>query len=57
MIQWEYKIRVFGAVPGSVKEIEFLCEQGKEGWELCGINQTDLSGTFYYFKRQITENK
>jgi hypothetical protein len=55
MIQWEYKVRVLGESPGTIKEAEFLREQGKEGWELCAVYHSQFSGSYYYFKRQITQ--
>jgi type II secretory pathway component PulF len=59
VIQWEYKtvrinymnkkyekkkIRILS------KDLSILNEHGKDGWELCGVNNIN-----YYFKREIRE--
>jgi hypothetical protein len=53
MIQWEYSVRVLPDF-GTVKEQDFLSEQGAEGWELCAVNFIN-SVSFYYFKRPLKQ--
>lgn len=54
MIQWEYKIRPLEADPGTLKEREFLIEQGSDGWELFFVRPSYQS-SFYYFKRPLKQ--
>lgn len=53
-IQWEYKT-VSAKYKKDIKQqlkqdLSMLNEQGKDGWELCGV-----SNIIYYFKREIKE--
>ncbi len=63
VIQWEYKtVRVRYINPKYAAEevrnkprilnedLQILNENGKNGWELCGVNEVN-----YYFKREIME--
>lgn len=55
MIQWEYKVvKPLKADPGTEKELQFLIEESKDGWE---HYYTYIGVMLYYFKRQITDNK
>jgi len=53
-MQWEYKIvntRFKDSIEQQLKQdMSMLNEHGKDGWELCGVNNT-----FYYFKKEITK--
>ncbi len=53
-VQWEYKT-VNTKFKDSIKQqlkldLSMLNEHGKDGWELCGVNNT-----VFYFKRDIKE--
>ena len=53
-VQWEYKT-VSTKYKKDIKQqlkqdLSMLNEQGKDGWELCGV-----SNIIYYFKREIKE--
>jgi hypothetical protein len=50
MTQIEYKVVKFKGDPGTDKEIEFLNEQSKDGWE---HYYTYIGVLLYYFKRQM----
>ncbi len=64
VIQWEYKtVKIHYLKPIYIRELEtsvmqiqnqdlsMLNEHGKDGWELCGVNNIN-----YYFKRVIKED-
>jgi hypothetical protein len=63
VIKWEYKtVRVRYINPKYAakevrhearilnEDVQMLNENGKDGWELCGVNKTN-----YFFKRKIKE--
>ncbi len=58
-IQWEYKTVKINYMSEKYtkgtrrileKDLSMLNEYGKDGWELCGVNNIN-----YYFKRKIIE--
>ncbi len=59
-IQWEYKtVRINymskkyekNSIRILSKDLSMLNEHGKDGWELCGVNNIN-----YYFKREIIKD-
>lgn len=60
VIQWEYKtVRINymsekyakDSIRILSKDLSMLNEHGKDGWELCGVNNVN-----YYFKREIRKD-
>ena len=55
-VQWEYKIvdatykKEKNVKHRVSRNLSMLNEHGKDGWELCGVNNIN-----YYFKREIRE--
>ena len=49
MREWEYRKLNLNDVPRKGSDIDVLCDAGKDGWELVGINVNNIA----YLKREI----
>lgn len=53
MSKWEYKVEPFGRDCGYSKlHTNWLCELGKQGWELVSILDNGMA-LFHLFKREV----
>lgn len=57
MTRYEYKRefrgKVAGCQPYSSPDVGYLNEQGREGWMLCGLYESEPGQIVYVFKREI----
>ena len=49
MHRWEYRKLDLNEVPRKSSDIDALCDAGREGWELVGVNVNNMA----YLKREI----